>query len=115
MLKASGDAGIDASAMGTAAPGCNYYRLTMHDGSEIGFWWGAASGAAFDIAANKAYLAVPTSAAREGFAFGEETNGITANNSEAMANDRYYNLQGVEMAQPTRGLYIVNGKKVFVK
>ena len=27
----------------------------------------------------------------------------------------YYNLQGVRVAQPTKGLYIINGKKVVVK
>ncbi len=99
----------------TTGDGCLFYRLTMHNGTDLGFWWGNTAGAAFKPGANKAYLAVPTSAAREGFAFGEETNGITTNNREAMANDRYYNLQGVEVAQPSRGLYIVNGKKVVIK
>ena len=60
MLKPSGDAGITADGMATAAPGCKYYRLTMHNGTQIGFWWGAESGAAFALGANKAYLAVPT-------------------------------------------------------
>jgi hypothetical protein len=27
----------------------------------------------------------------------------------------YYDLQGRRVAQPTKGLYIVNGKKVFIK
>ena len=39
-----------------------FYRLTMHNGTDLGFWWGAADGAAFDIAVNKAYLAVPSPA-----------------------------------------------------
>lgn len=30
-------------------------------------------------------------------------------------NDAYYDLQGRKVAQPTKGLYIVNGKKLFVK
>jgi hypothetical protein len=29
--------------------------------------------------------------------------------------DEYYTLSGIRVAQPTKGLYIVNGKKVFVK
>jgi hypothetical protein len=45
--------------------------------NKIGFWWGAANGAAFDIAANKAYFAVPTGAsAKEGFTFEDTTTGI---------------------------------------
>ena len=35
---------------------------------------------------------------------------------EAFHKDNvYYNLQGVRVAQPTKGLYIVNGKKVMIK
>ena len=54
MLKPSGDAGITAANMTVADT--KFYRLTMHNGTTIGFWWGAADGAAFDLAANKAYL-----------------------------------------------------------
>lgn len=40
---------------------------------------------------------------------------IKDHHREATANNRYYSLQGTRVAQPTRGLYIVNGKKVLVK
>ena len=44
------------------------------------------------------------------------TTGIEAvNGSEFTANGEYYNLAGQRVAQPTKGLYIVNGKKVVVK
>lgn len=36
-------------------------------------------------------------------------------NSEKFATAQYYNLAGQRVAQPTRGLYIVNGRKVIVK
>ena len=52
---------VTAKEMGDADKNCLFYRLTMHNGSEIGFWWGAADGAAFDLAANKAYLYVKAS------------------------------------------------------
>ena len=58
MLIGTGDAGIDDTEMDDLT-GHKFYRLTMHNGTQIGFYWGAASGAAFDLAANKAYLAVP--------------------------------------------------------
>jgi len=49
---------------------------------------------------------------------GDIEGGETAINSVAAntKNDnRYYNLAGQVVAQPTKGLYIVNGKKVIVK
>ncbi len=108
--------GITADAMATADPSCKYYRLTMHNGTQIGFYWGAANGAAFDLAANKAYLAVPTVGAPEFFGFGSDVTGIDAvNGSELKVNGEYYNLAGQRVANPTKGLYIVNGKKVVIK
>ena len=93
-----------------------FYRLTMHNGDTIGFWWGAENGAAFTIAANKAYLAVPEALAREGFAFdfGDATN-IRSIGNEQLNNDNVYNLAGQRVAQPTKGLYIVNGKKIVIR
>ena len=94
-----------------------FYRLTMHNGTEIGFWWGAADGAAFNLAANKAYLAVPKNVeAREGWWFDSETTGIKmVENAASSINGEVYNLAGQRVAQPAKGLYIVNGKKVVVK
>ena len=45
----------------------------------------------------------------------DETTGITNNKCETTSNNCYFDLQGREVAQPTTGLYIVNGKKVLVK
>lgn len=45
-----------------------------------------------------------------------ETTGINAvNGSEFKVNGEYYNLAGQRVANPTKGLYIVNGKKVIIK
>lgn len=60
-LRPSGPAGISADAMAAADAACSYYRLTMHEGTKIGFWWGAPGGAPFSLAAGKAYLVVPAS------------------------------------------------------
>jgi hypothetical protein len=38
-----------------------------------------------------------------------------AKSQEQTANSQYFNLAGQRVAQPTKGLYIVNGKKVIVK
>ena len=119
LLKASGDAGITAANMTVADT--KFYRLTMHDGTKIGFWWGAESGAAFNLAANKAYLAVPESElapAPSFFWFNENTpTGIKAidNGQLTIENSEVYNLAGQRVANPTKGLYVVNGRKVVLK
>lgn len=44
------------------------------------------------------------------------TSGIDAvDNGRQATDNRFYNLNGQRVAQPTTGLYIVNGKKVVVK
>ena len=61
---------------------------------------------------------MPTSGARITLVFDdEETTGInTIKGSELKVyNNAYYDLSGRRVAQPTKGLYIVNGKKVLVK
>ena len=74
------------------------------------------------IPANKAYLSAPATnfagapALTAIFEDGSETTGInTVQGSEFTVNGEYYNLAGQRVAQPTKGLYIVNGKKVVVK
>lgn len=46
---------------------------------------------------------------------GNETAGIKELETEKMNNNKYYNLQGIEVAHPVKGIYIHNGKKVIVK
>ena len=115
MLRATGT-GINADAMRTADDGCKFYRLTMHEGTQIGFFWGAEDGAAFAVAANKAYLAVPNTEAGlvKGFRFGENTDAISEimRNGENEKMSAIYDLSGRRVVKPTKGLYIVNGKKV---
>ena len=43
------------------------------------------------------------------------TTGINAVNGEGFMVNGYYNLNGQRVAKPTKGLYIVNGKKVVIK
>ncbi len=96
-----------------------FYRLTMHEGTQIGFWWGAEDGAAFSIAANKAYLAVPEALATLARSFwfdeGETTAISEVRGLKSDVRGEYFNLNGQRVAQPTKGLYIVNGRKVVIK
>ena len=44
------------------------------------------------------------------------TTGIeSVENTESDDNAPYYNLSGVRVSKPTKGVYIHNGKKVIIK
>lgn len=74
------------------------------------------------LPAGKAYLAttedlnpVTSGAPFLGIEVGGETTGIANVNVNANADSSWYDLSGRRVAQPTKGLYIVNGKKVIIK
>ena len=77
---------------------------------------------AFTVGANTAYLPADfAAAARSFYSFGDATgikaidnSQLTIDNSQSTI-DNYYNLKGQRVAQPTKGLYIKNGKKVIIK
>ena len=63
---------------------------------------------------------IPASLAKMALVFddfveGNETTGIKELETEVLYDNKYYNLQGVEVAYPVKGIYIHNGKKVIVK
>lgn len=71
------------------------------------------------IPANKAYLmvlksSIPASAKSLNVVF-DETTGISTLERIVIDNDAWYDLQGRRVAQPTKGVFIHNGKKIFVK
>lgn len=71
------------------------------------------------IRAGKALLpasAIPASARELTFVFEDETTGIAdVIGKKADVSGNFFDLQGRKVAQPTKGLYIVNGKKVVIK
>ena len=66
------------------------------------------------VATNRAYLQTTIAAGAR-----LEIDGMTGitgvNLNENQNENRYYDLQGCYVAQPTKGLYIVNGRKVVIK
>ena len=70
------------------------------------------------VPAGKCYLSVAVTSAPEYLGLGGEgnTTGIDMVKGEGFkVNGEFYNLAGQRVAQPTKGLYIVNGKKYIVK
>ena len=115
-ISASSDDWTDNSLTGTMTnitnPG-NAYVLNYKAATGAGFYKLRSTGT---IGANKAYLTYSGGAAPSFFGFDGNTTGIDATlvNSEKV-NSVVYDLQGRRVAQPTKGLYIVNGKKVVIK
>lgn len=94
-----------------------FYKLAYNDftaKTDLGFYWGAADGAAFAAKAGGAYLAIPvTLASVKGFAFIGDTDAIREVQNDA--NRVIYNIKGQRMQHMQKGLNIVNGKKIMVK
>ena len=92
----------------------NTYALSGAFAEGIGFYPYTAA----TLPAGKAYLTLTAAQAVQklAFSFGQGTTGIGA--IEAGAADKaatWYDLSGRRVDNPTKGVYIVNGKKVIVK
>ena len=97
-----------------ASYGSDYNYILTTDG----FKHSSGSGT---LAANKAFLRTTTNVTLSGapgftLDFGTGTTGITEIEKSVNAgNEAVFNLNGQRVAQPKKGLYIVNGKKVIIK
>ena len=96
----TGDESTTIYVLANGASGVGFYKL----------------GSGVTVPAGKAYLQTTTVGAPEFIGFGDGTTGIdeVRSNTEEVRSD-YHDLQGRRVAQPTKGLYIVNGKKVIIK
>jgi hypothetical protein len=78
----------------------------------------------FTVGAQTAYLpvdainqrqAVPTEARNFRFVDEQDATGIATLRTMPIMDGRYYNLQGQRVVTPTKGIYVVNGKKIIIK
>ena len=91
----------------------NAYVLNYKAATGAGFYKLSSGG---NIGANKAYLTYSGSLAPEFFGFDGNTTSINEVRGKMEdVSGEYYDLQGRRVSQPTKGLYIVNGKKVVIK
>ena len=99
------------------------YKLAKDATYGLGWYFDSADGQSLNCGANKCYLwltqteAGYASVGTRGFiGFDDGTTGIESVVKKAEINDGvYYNLQGQRVDNPTKGLYIHNGKKVVIK
>ena len=96
----------------------NFYVLSASaaEFQNIGTYCGSNT---LNIPAGKAYLDLTGVSLGHALDITFEDENTTAisevSNSKFQASGEYYDLSGRRVAQPTRGLYIVNGKKVVIK
>jgi uncharacterized repeat protein (TIGR02543 family) len=98
----------------------NYFLGKQGDPEVIGFYKGKAEGTA--VSAQKAYLQLPTSAVAAGTKsigiYFDDTTGVGEVKASTMAPEGVYDIHGRKIPagqKLTRGIYIINGKKVSIK
>ena len=98
----------------TASTKTNY--ILSNETSGVGFYLAADDGGAY-LPAHRAYLSTGAAASRSFLGFDDETTGIESidvSTEDTNVAREYYNLNGQRVTTPTKGLYIVNGKKVII-
>ena len=120
--RGSSDDYTDNSLMGTSVsitnPGNAYVLNYNPNTGGVGFYKLRSTGT---IGINKAYLVYDGSSsgsapARAYFSFADASTGIEMKKVDSNEEERkVYDLQGRRVANPAKGLYIVNGKKVLMK
>jgi hypothetical protein len=95
---------------GTTAMSNAYVLANKSKGVGFYLWTGAT------LSAGKIYLQAKASyGAREFLGFNDDVTAIEAVKAQNVVKGEYFNLAGQRVAQPNKGLYIVNGKKVVNK
>lgn len=89
------------------------YVLSLDDNGNIAFL--KINNDPATVPADKAYLEFNEVVAAPSFDFGDATAIDDVRSKTEDVRGDYYNLNGQRVANPTKGLYIVNGKKVIVK
>lgn len=125
----TGDADDVVWSSNVLKPVASTTTISQTDGDYTNFVLGLVSGtptflkvpdAGVSVSAGKAYLQIPTASAPAApqlqmvFDNGDVT-GISSVQGAGLKVNGYYDLQGRKVANPTKGLYIVNGKKVIIK
>lgn len=109
---AADDNAFVAGTGAAVATGSGPYNYILNKvGGVVGFY--KANGQT--VASNRAYLQTTTNQARIALDIFDDVTGINAVQGSEFKVNGYYDLQGHKVTQPTRGLYIVNGKKVIIK
>ena len=94
-----------------------YVFFKLADGDDgLGFYYDYEGGASINAKAGKAFLRVSNEQAQgiRGFVLSDAKTGVAELTMQKKQREAY-DLQGRRVSTPKNGLYIINGKKVFVK
>ena len=105
---------VAASTAVNAAP-TGYTNFVLVGGSGTASFKKITGGNSATVGAGKAYLKLAGDSFAPQLFFDGNVTGIGAVKSINKEDGAYYNLAGQRVAQPQKGLYIVNGKKVIIK
>ena len=100
LAAATGSSAIDGYRLGFGSIGVGFYKYAGTP----------AAGTVYIDSGN-----VTTSARELGIGFGDDVTAINKVEAKKVENRVFFNLAGQQVAQPTKGLYIVNGRKVVIK
>ena len=100
LTEINGNANGNIYVLNTGTKGAGFYKLAENG----------------TVPANKAYLVYDGAASSREYYLFDEATAISAPlvNSEVV-NSEVYDLQGRRVNTPTKGVYIVNGRKVVIK
>lgn len=91
--------------------GATIYVLNKNASDEIGFYKLNDTGT---LSAHRAYLAVAGASPAPSYIFDNTTGIKSADTDTQEVPNEVYDLQGRRVQHPTKGLYIVNGKKIIL-
>ena len=90
-----------------------FYALSHKGGQNVGFYWAADKGGAFECPAHKAFLATDQQIGVKNFIFDDEdATGINAIDN-TVEDGAIYNVAGQRLQKMQKGINIVNGKKIL--
>lgn len=109
-------AGGTTTYWGSESDDYYYYKLSYNNsGENLGWYFAAEKGAAFESDAHKAWMFIKKSPGARSFIrmFDEPTGVNEVISKKEDVKGTYYDLSGRRVMNPTKGLYIVNGKKIL--
>ena len=111
--------GVSSATDVPASTGSDYYYVLGWTDPSSPCFYKVVSGHQPNLAKGKAYLHTTTALAANAFNFEFEDGDVTGikfiETQKNLLDGDFYNLAGQKVQNPTKGLYIVNGKKVIIK
>ena len=119
LTKTTGVASLGTNLLDVTDGIHNYdaYRLGYKSGTGVAFYkFVATAPAAGIVYLDPEYINISAGARELTISFADDdVTAIEAVKPQNAAKGEYFNLAGQRVAQPTKGLYIVNGKKIMIK